>query len=252
MTKHSKPVETCAIYLRVSTEEQARSGYGLDAQRARCEAMATVKEWRVVETFSDEGISGTKSADDRPGLAALLMGAAAHAFDSVIVGSLDRLGRKTSLVLDLVDDLTRYGVSIVSTKESLDTTTPTGVFVLSMFAAIGQLERDTITDRCTGGRNQRGKVDGEKGGRVPMGYTRTVAGVSIDESAASTVRSIFALRADGLTLKAIAAALNTSGITTARAHGWHASSVREVLQNEADYHGGLRGESGVAWPVILA
>src|SRR5262245_25772148 len=84
-----------AIYLRVSTEEQASDGYGLAVQRERCRAMATVKGWSIVAEFNDEGISGTKDASGRPGLAALLAAAEAGEIDAVIVLALDRLGRKT-------------------------------------------------------------------------------------------------------------------------------------------------------------
>ena len=59
-----------AIYLRVSTDEQV-SGYGLDVQLAKCEAMATVKGWVPSCVYVDEGISGTKDATARPGLATM-------------------------------------------------------------------------------------------------------------------------------------------------------------------------------------
>ena len=250
-TKCALPAPTtCAIYRRVSTDEQATNGYGLDVQLAKCEAMALVKGWTVVNVYSDDGISGTKGATDRPGLATMLQAAAAGLFDAVIISALDRLGRKTTLVLDLVDMLDDYGVSLVSTKESLDTTTPTGVFVLSMFAALAQLERDVIIERTTGGRNARGLIDGEKGGRVPMGYTRTADGIVIDDEAAAIVRTVFELRS-GMTLAQVADALNARGIRTARGKGWHASSVREILLNEANYRGGPRNDSPINWPVIL-
>jgi site-specific DNA recombinase len=246
----TKEVKTAAIYLRVSTQEQVE-GYGLDAQRSKCEAMATVRGLDVIETYSDEGISGTKDATDRAGLDALLNSAAAGQFDAVIISALDRLGRKTQLVLQLVDQLTANGVSIISCKEALDTSTPSGVFVLSMFASLAQLERDVITERTTGGRNERGKIDGEKGGRVPMGYTRGDEGISIDEHTAKVVRFIFEKRAEGQTLAAITTELNAQNITTARGKGWHASSVREVLLNEAAYRGGPRNDSPLNWPIIL-
>ena len=129
---------------------------------------------------------------------------------------------------------------------------------MTMFAALGQLERDTIVARTTDGRNERGRRDGERGGRVPMGYTRIMGAagatgeIAIDPEAAAVVRAIFQRRAAGATLGAIADALNGDGVSTRRGGRWHASSVREVLLNEADYRGGRRGESGLCWPAILA
>jgi site-specific DNA recombinase len=240
-----------AEYLRVSTEDQANNGYGLDVQRVKCDAMGTVKGWQFVAVYTDDGVSGTKGADERPGLAQMLADAKDGKFDALIVSALDRLGRKTKLVLDLVDELTSYGVSLVSCKESLDTTSPTGQFVLSMFAALAQLERDTIVARTSDGREERAKIDGERGGRVPLGYLRTDEGIAIDETGAAIVRRVFAMREKDKTLKQIASDLNADGVTTSRGRQWHASSVREILLNESDYRGGSRGGSGVNWPTIL-
>lgn len=249
-----------AVYTRVSTDEQV-NGYGLDVQHAKTEAMATVKGWTITRMYSDDGLSGTLDTDRRPGLKALLDDACGGEIDAVIVLSLDRLARKTRLVLDLVEQLDGCGVQLVSVKEQLDTSTPSGRFVLTMFAALAQLERDTIVQRTTDGRNQRGKTDGEMGGRVPYGYRRVrnstgeAVGLEIVESEAAVVRRIFALRQSGLALRKIADELNynlgpeivspTGGAT------WHHSAVAVILNNQDKYSGGLRGESGERWPVIL-
>lgn len=241
-----------AIYLRVSTEEQANAGYGLDAQENKCRAMATVKAWQVADFYIDEGISGTKDETKRPALAQLIAAACGGEINAVIVSSLDRLGRNTRLVLRLIDQLAECGVVLVSCKESLDTETPTGRFVLRMFASLAELDRDSIVERTTGGRDARGAIDGERGGRVPYGYYRTESGISINDTAAEVVRSIFTMRGDGMTLTAIASELNSNGIAPGRGgRQWYPSSVREVLKNEQAYRGGQRWISPVLWPVIL-
>lgn len=240
-----------AFYLRVSTTEQAQEGFGIAAQRAKCAAMLTLKGWPAAVEFSDEGISGTKDESERPGLAGLLAAINTGAVNVVIVAALDRLGRSTALVLRMVERLETGGADLVSCKESLDTSTASGRFVLRMFASLAELERDNIAERTTGGRNERGKIDGEKGGRVPYGYRRNVAGLQVDPQEAQTVRAIFAQHEAGASLRTIAGSLNEAGITSARGAQWYASSVREVLGNEAQYRGGLRGESNQPWPVIL-
>ena len=242
-----------AIYLRVSTEEQV-SGYGLDVQRERCLAMATVKGWSVApeHIYCDEGISGTKDASGRAALAALMAAAAAGAIGAVIVLALDRLGRKTKIVLDLVDTLATTGVQLVSCKESLDTSTPAGAFVLTMFAALAQLERDTIVERTTAGRNARGRKDGEKGGRVPYGYLRGPGGVVVEPAAAAVVRQILRWQEAGATYQTIADRLNERGNTPPRAgRAWYRSSVGEIVRNAPIYRGAQRGASAVLWPVIV-
>lgn len=240
-----------AIYTRVSTTDQVDNGYGLEVQQTKCEAMATVKDFEIVATLSDDGISGTKDETERPGLASLLQMAEDKEIDCVIVHALDRLGRNTQLVLSLVEKLETLGIDLISCKESLDTTSPTGRFVLRMFASLGELERDNIVERTTSGRDARGKIDGEKGGSVPFGYTR-LTGLVIDNDRAEVVKEIFN-RKDNLnwSMLKIANWLNEQGIKTVRGKKWYSSSVKVVLGNRAKYQGGLRGDSQEAWPKIL-
>jgi len=243
------------IYLRVSTEEQATNGFGLEAQRTQCRAMATVKGWEVDREYIDD-TTGTKGEESRPGLASLIEDVCNGEIEAVIFSSLDRLGRSTLVVLDLVEKLTECEAKIISCKETLDTSTPQGRFVLRMFASLAELDRDTIVQRTTAGRDTRGKEDGEKGGRVPMGYKRIfedgkATGIKIDQERANLVRLIFALRSRGYSMQKIADDLNDRGETTSRGATWHASSVREILLNEDKYKGGYRGESKETWPVIL-
>lgn len=239
-----------AYYLRVSTTEQALDGYGLASQRAKCDAMATIKGWNGAIEYADEGISGTKDETERPGLSALLDAVASGAVNAVIVSSLDRLGRAAGLVLRIVEMVETGGAALVSCKESLDTSTPSGRFALTIFAAIAQLDRENIVERTTAGRNERGKIDGEKGGRLPLGYVRAET-VAIDHDAAATVKRIFALRAGKATLTAIANELNATATSTRHGQQWYASTVREVLRNEDKYRGATRGESSERWPAIL-
>lgn len=248
-----------AIYTRVSTDDQAQQGYGLDVQLAKCSAMAQAKGWDVVSVFSDDGISGTLDAARRPGLQALLDAACGGEIDGVLVLALDRLGRSAPLILGLVDRLDKCGVELVSVKESIDSSTPAGRFVIVIMAGLAQLGRDVIVQQTTDGRNQRGMMDGERGGAVPFGYRRVrdetgkAAGVVVVDSEAETVRRIFALRRDGLALRQIAAELNSGPDQTAPRGGkvWYHTAVKVILENEPAYRGGPRGASSERWPVIL-
>ena len=240
------------IYLRVSTDDQAESGLGLDVQLQQCKAMAMVKGGEIVGVYEDAGISGTKGESKRPELARLMADIRAGKLDIVIFAALDRLGRNTRIILDLVERMTDAGVEIVSCREALDTTTPTGKFVLTMFAALAQLDRDNIVKRTTDGRDARGRKDGEKGGNVPLGYVRKGDGIAVDASAAALVRRIFILRSQPASLGDIAAVLNAETVPTPRGgRYWYPSTVREVLTHEEAYRGGKRGESEARWPQIL-
>lgn len=248
--KMEETIVRAAIYTRVSTEDQV-SGYGLEVQRERCKAQIVAKGWLFTGEFTDEGISGTKDASGRSGLAALLSAIDNDELDTVVILALDRLGRQTKIVLELVDRFVARGVDLVSCKESLDTSTPQGKFVLTMFAALAQLERDTIVERTTAGRNARGKTDGEKGGRIPLGYIRTTETVvSVDYEWSGVVRLIFELHAAKWPLRSIAGRLNN--IRPPRGgKEWYASTIKSILSNEDVYRGGCRGDSEVRWPPIL-
>jgi site-specific DNA recombinase len=75
--------------------------------------------------------------------------------------ALDRLGRKTRIILDLVDQVVEASCELVSCKESLGTNTPAGRFVLTILAVLAQFERGNIVERTSSGRNARGRRDGE-------------------------------------------------------------------------------------------
>ncbi len=237
--KHERETPLAVIYTRVSTED-----------------LALAKGWHVAEVYTDD-LSGTLDVDERPGLRQMIDAAGSGAIDAVLVFALDRLARKTMLVLSLVAQLDACGVELVSVKESLDTSTPSGRFTLTIFAALAEMERDTIVARTTDGRNQRGQRDGERGGAIPLGYNRIrdgngrAIGVEVVDPEAAIVRRIFALRSTGAALRAIADELNADSAMPRRGAKWYASTVREVLDNADCYHGGRRGESEETWPAIL-
>ena len=239
-----------AIYTRVSSEDQVSDGFGLEVQYEQCVNYAKLYELEIVLEFSDPGISGTKDADERPGLRAAIQAASNREYDVLILPALDRLARRGSLGLKLYDEFERLNVAIAAVRERLDTSTPTGRLMRTFFLALAEFERDLIVERTTAGRNARGRKDGERGGRLPMGYVRA-SGIQIDQGAANIVRAMFALRDKDLSFREIARYLNNAEIKTMRGKTWHASSVREVLLNRMVYQGSLRGESEIAWPRIL-
>lgn len=246
-----------AIYLRVSTTDQATEGNGLEAQRHGTMAAAVVKGWTPVCEFEDAGISGSLGEADRPGLAALLAAVEAGEVNAVIVSALDRLGRSTSKTIELVKRLQAAGCELISCRESLDTATPAGWFMLTVFAALAQMERDVIVGRTTAGRNVRGSRDGERGGRLPLGYRRIfrdgkAVGVEVDQEGAAVVRRILGMRDAGMTLRGVADTLNADGVPGGRGGSWGPSAVKLVCENRDSYAGGTRGASGVHWPAVLA
>lgn len=238
-------ITNVAAYIRVSTEDQAESGLGMDAQRTRCKAMALVKGWNEPIFYEDDGISGTKPVSKRPGLKRLVDDMAEGKIHAIIIPSLDRLGRTAKIIINLVEDFRIYNVSLVSCKESFDTSTPQGQLMLGIFAVLAQFERDLVSQRTTDALIERGKIDGEKGGRLPYGYRRSDKGIVIYEEEIKIVRRIFRMHKQGHSLREIAISISTEE------KKWQHSSIAEILRNEDVYKGGKRGESDVRWPSIL-
>lgn len=246
-----RTVARVAAYLRVSTDAQVKSGLGLGDQQRQVEAFAVMKGWPQPTLFVDEGISGMKETHDRPELRRLMRLVAANEVDAVIVSALDRLSRRSRLTLELAEEMARHQVTLILCREGMDTTTPSGQAILTMMAAVAQLERDLIAARTRAALAEHSRRDGESGGRLPYGYLRHERGLVIDPAQARIVRRIYALRRAGLTLRAIAVRLNARHLASPQGARWHHSSVAAVLANEVYYRGGLRGASALRWPVIL-
>lgn len=139
-------------YIRVSTGEQS-----VEAQRHSIEQMHNVEEW-----FSDEGVSGAVKTLERPGFSELFN--FVRKGDILIVPAVDRLGRDTVDVLNTVESLRSKGVSIISLREGFDLSTPIGKAMLTMLAAVAELERSNIKARQMAGI-ARAKAEGRALGR---------------------------------------------------------------------------------------
>jgi DNA invertase Pin-like site-specific DNA recombinase len=205
---------TTYAYARVSTAEQGRSGLGLAAQRQRIEEAARQRGYGELTWEVDEGWSGKNL--DRPALGHLLDRITAG--DRLVVAKLDRLSRST---LDFAQLLKRSGTegwSVVVLELDLDTGTAIGHFVVSILAAVAELERGLISER-TSAALQSAKARGQR------------LGVGNRRMADETLASIVALREEGLSMGAIAQQLNDQGIATARGgQRWYASTVRSALR----------------------
>ena len=241
----------CGIYIRVSTPGQAKEGFGLETQLLHCEAMVTVKNWELYNIYKDEGISGSTFAKDRKGLSQLIVDARNKDIQAVIFYSLDRIGRKTRIVLDTVEYLHILGVKVVSCRENIDTSTPTGMFVLTVFSGLAELDRQTITARMAEGKKERSALDGEIGGPLPYGYWRVDKKLEKNDEEAEVVRYIFDMKYKGATNKGITESLGKIGYKPPRGNKWPSSTVHKILSKRDIYVGGKRNNSQVCWPQIL-
>lgn len=139
-------------YIRVSSSDQDTA-----AQRHSIEARYNVEHW-----LSDDATSGATKAASRPGFSKLLD--FVRDGDTVVVAAIDRLGRDTVDVLETVKALQGKGATIISQREGFDLSTPIGKAMLTMLAAVGELERSNIKARQMAGI-ERAKAEGKALGR---------------------------------------------------------------------------------------
>ncbi|MBK1701609.1 recombinase family protein [Thiococcus pfennigii] len=145
-------MSTTIAYLRVSTDDQTTEN-----QRRTIAARYNISKW-----FVEEALSGAIPAAQRPAMAALL--AYVRDGDTVVVVAVDRLGRNTIDVLTTVETLKAKGVSVVSMREGFDIGTPIGKAMLTMLAAVAELERENIKVRQMAGI-ERARAEGKNLGR---------------------------------------------------------------------------------------
>lgn len=219
MSKRTAPANTVIAYVRVSTTEQADSGLGLAAQRAAIATEATRRGWTVVGEFADEGVSGTKGADKRPGLAAALAAIRAGEASTLVVAKLDRLSRNFRDAVNLIGEADDEGWSVVAVDGTVDMSTPAARFQTRVMLGVAELERDMIAQRT------RDALAAKRAQGVRLGRP--------SETPAEVTRRVVEAKARGLSLRAIAADLTEAGIPTVRGGAtWHASTVRAVLNSQ--------------------
>ena len=217
-------------YCRVSTDTQAASGLGLAAQGDRIEARALADGVQLARVFTDDGVSGATL--DRPALAELLAEVDAGRIAAVYTYSFSRISRSTADMLTLVDRFARRRVRLISLTEGFDTGSAAGEFLVTVFAALSQLERKQIGER-TSAALQAKRTRGERAGTVPYGFRADTRGrLHPHRGELATVERARTLRGRGLTLREIATALNGEGRRTRRGSPWSPQGVAQSLLRE--------------------
>lgn len=243
-----------AIYARVSTVEQADEGYSIDAQLKILRNICDEKGFELVEEFVDRGISG-KDIVNRPGLQAMLQAVEERRLDIVLVWKMNRLSRKITDMLNIVDSLKLYNVEFYSHTDNIDTNTPQGSFQFHIMAAVSEFERKNIAENVKMGMIERAQ-SGRWNGGVVYGYdiikvrdTMRKRGdtlLEINPAEAEVVRKIFNLYNQGDGYKTIANRLNHEGHKTKHKREHSINGVKTILMNPL-YAGYIRYNVRQEW-----
>ena len=147
------------LYCRVSTTHQTSEN-----QLRELRAVAGRMGYEIVSEFIDNGISGSKSRKDRPALDEMMKMATQRKFEMVMCWSIDRLGRSLQHLVEILNELQAMKIDLFFMQQGMDTTTPSGRMIFSVFGAIGEFERNLIRERVIAGQ-QRAKSSGVHIGR---------------------------------------------------------------------------------------
>ena len=181
-----------ALYVRVSTDQQT-----VENQLLVLTEVAERSGWTVVHIFADEGVSGAKGRDQRPGYDSLLKAVSRHEVNIVAAWSVDRLGRSLPDLVSFLSDIQARGCDLYLHQQAVDTTTPAGRMLFQMLGVFAEFERAMITSRIKAG-HERARSKGVKFGRPPLPPIR--------------LDKVKRALADGRSIRAIA---RTTGVSTA-------------------------------------
>lgn len=215
-----------AIYIRVSTQEQAREGYSIGEQEERLRMFCAAHKWKNVKVYSDPGFSGSNL--NRPGMQSLIRDVGLGIVARVLVYKLDRLSRSQKDTLHLIEDVFQ-NIAFISMTENFDTSTPFGMATIGMLSVFAQLERQQIRERMTLGREARAK-EGlfHGGGSIPPGYDYIDGKLVVNEYEAEQVRKAFHLAASGCSYNSIQKEMSAYSVKSGK---WTRSTVYNVLSN---------------------
>ena len=234
--------QKCYIYTRVSTELQL-DGYSLEAQKERLRSEAKHRGMKVVGEYSDEGKSG-KNINGRPEFKRMLEDIKSGKDDVqyVLVFKLSRFGRNTADTLNSLQYMEDYGVNLLCVEDGIDSAGAAGKLMISVLAAVAEIERENIKDQTMAGRQQKARDGLWNGGFAPYGYKLvSVDGqkskmLVINEDESELIRLIYKQYLSGMGVNAVAKWLNENGYTkTVRQNGTiptiSARFVTNVLDN---------------------
>jgi DNA invertase Pin-like site-specific DNA recombinase len=250
-TRGSKKVR-CAIYTRVSTDQGLEQDFNsLDAQYDASQAYIRSQQhdgWTMVRSkYDDGGFSGGNT--DRPALQRLLEDVRAGKIDIIVVYKVDRLTRSLADFAKLVELFDQHGVSFVSVTQQFNTTTSMGRLTLNVLLSFAQFEREVTSERI------RDKISASKrkglwvGGMAPLGYDTKDRKITVNDTEANHVRTIFQsyLRLGSLNLRAITG----RGTRARRPPGIHTAFPRYLNIIPALAFGSLRAINGLTRTMFM-
>jgi site-specific DNA recombinase len=241
VSPESKPTKPVAIYVRVSrvAGREGDSYISPEEQEERCRGYLRAHGLAAGDVYTDEDRSGRTM--DRPGFERAMEDVKNGRAGGIVVARLNRLARNTVATIRTVQTIEEHGGAFLSVDPPVDTTTPSGRFMLQVFAALAELESETIKANWSTAQAYARARGIRIAPRVAFGFERSESGPLVPNEDAELVRTVYRMRGRGATFQACADYMNEQGATTpvlgdgsGRTGGgnpWAEGAVRKLVQN---------------------
>lgn len=218
----------CIVYVRVSTDEQAKHGFSIAAQIEKLEAYCISQGWELVDKYIDEGYSAKDL--QRPAFEKMMNQIKKENVDVLLVYRLDRLTRSVMDLYKILKILDDNNCMFKSATEVYDTTNAMGRLFITLVAAIAQWERENLGERVRLGMEKKTKLGMWKGGMAPYGYKIVEKKLVVNDKEKAVVQEIFK-QTTTFGFYTLAKHLTNKGFSTRKGGEWHVDSVRDIANN---------------------
>ncbi len=239
------------IYARISSDD-THEGLGVARQIADCEAEATRRGWSIVNRYTDNDVSATRSKR-RPEYQRMLTDAAAGRITGLIVWDVDRLTRTPRELEDVIDLADKAGLALASVGGEIDLSTPQGRLTARLKGSVARHETEQMSRRIRRKFDENAQA-GARHGFVAYGYQSADGRDVLEPEQARVIRATAKRLLAGETMRSIVASLNAAGDRSPRGIPWSSTALRQVMMRERN--AGLRRHRGRVigagdWPAIL-
>ena len=223
--------DRAGIYIRVSTEDQAREGFSLGEQEEKLRQLCRYKDFDVYNVYKDAGISA-KDMEHRPQFQKMLEDMKSGKINYIVAYKLDRVTRSVRDLETLISTLEQYHCYLVCDRDDINTETANGRFFVRMLTVLSQLEIEIVSERTKFGMTGAIKA-GHIPGSCPLGYYRDKdKTLKVDSLTKDIVIRIFEMYLEGKSYQAISNILNKEKVLYPEKKHWVDSSIDRIINNK--------------------
>ena len=221
--------KTAGVYIRVSTEDQAREGFSLGEQDEKLLQLCKFKELEVYKVYKDAGISA-KDMEHRPQFQAMLKDMKEGKINYIVAYKLDRITRSVRDLEELISVLEQYNCFLLCDRDDVNTSTANGRFFVRMLTVLSQLEIEIVSERTKFGLNGAIK-SGHIPGQRPFGYTKSEdKKMIVDNATRPYVEKIFDMYLEGKSFQQIANYFKENNIYPKKK--WRDTTIQKIIDNK--------------------